>query len=195
MIDGCLEKGRDIYNGGSEITLIGLMMITFANTVDSMYAIQELCFGDDSQVSLEYLLLALKSDWGFNLQEPWQDPTDGEIPKEMKGLSMKMLRDKALKLPKLGLKAREEKRDAKRLSNTKYESLKDIAQWLAQEVVTVFTEVTTNEKYTLVNTVLPNIRKNFNKEIHFALGSGTFEGYVGWGYGIAASADGRRKGW
>lgn len=194
MIDGCLENGLDIYNGGSEIKLMALMAISFANVVDSIYAIQELCFGDNSQTSLEYLLLCLKSDWGFTLQEPWQDPTDGEIPSQMKGLNMKLLREKALALPKYGLKTREDALDSTRLSTDNRESLKDIATWLAQEVVAAFKEVTTDSKYPLVNMVMPGLKAKYPGKFHFSLGSGTFEGYVGWGYGIAASADGRRKG-
>ena len=194
MIDGCLNTGLDIYNGGAEIKLTGLMAISFTNVVDSIYAIQELCFGDNSQTSLEYLLLCLKSDWGFMLQEPWQDPTDGEIPKEMKGLNMKMLREKALSLPKFGMKTREDALDDTRLSTDKRESLKDIATWLAKEVVAAFKEVTTDSKYPFVNMVMPGLRDKYPGSFHFALGSGTFEGYVGWGMGIAASADGRRKG-
>lgn len=194
LIDGCLNNGLDIYNGGAEIKLIGLMAISFANVVDSIYAIQELCFGDNSQTSLEYLLLCLKSDWGFSLQEPWQDPTDGEIPKQMKGLNMKLLREKAIALPKLGLKTMEEAHDDTRLSTANRQSLKDIATWLAQEVTAAFKEVTTDAKYPFVNMVLPDLQAKYPGKFHFALGSGTFEGYVGWGYGIAASADGRRKG-
>ncbi|XP_066928528.1 uncharacterized protein [Clytia hemisphaerica] len=193
MIDGCLDKGLDIYNGGADIKLIGLMAISFANTVDSIYAIQELCFGDDSQVSLDYLLLALMSDWGFNLQEPWQDPTDGKVSAEMRGLNMKLLREKSLKLPKYGLKTREDAKDAERLTTSNRESLKDIATWLAKEIVESFKDVTTDGKYPFCNSIRKGLDEKYPNEFHYALGSGTFEGYVGWGLGCAASADGRRK--
>ena len=193
MIDGCMESGKDIYNGGAEIKLIALMAISFANTVDSLYAIQELCFGDDSQISLEYLLLTLQSDWGFNLQEPWFDPTDGEISKEVNGLNMKLVRKTALSLPKYGLRNREDERDSKRLNMSNHYSLKGIAEWLSKEIVAAFKEVTEDPKWPFVNSMLPGLEANHGK-FHFALGSGTFEGYVGWGYGLAASADGRRKG-
>ena len=121
-------------------------------------------------------------------------PTDGEIPKQMKGLNMKLLREKAIALPKLGLKTMEEAHDDTRLSTANRQSLKDIATWLAQEVTAAFKEVTTDAKYPFVNMVLPDLQAKYPGKFHFALGSGTFEGYVGWGYGIAASADGRRKG-
>ena len=108
---------------------------------------------------------------------------------------MKVLREKALALPKLGLRKREDDRDAERLCNNCCKiSLKEIATWLAQEVVAAFKDVTTDSKYPLVNLICADLDKKYPGKFHFALGSGTFEGYVGWGLGIAASADGRRKG-
>ncbi|XP_047137259.1 uncharacterized protein LOC100198634 isoform X1 [Hydra vulgaris] len=202
MIDGCLEKGRDHYNGGAELKMIGLMVVSFANTVDSLYAIQELCFGDKSFITLDQLVRTLQSDWGFDLQEPWFDPVDGEIGKQISAANMKLIREVALSLPKLGLATKENERNKNTLSSYCPITLKEIASWLAKEIVLAFTEVTTLPKYTLNNIVKSltekygtSDEKNGKKPfINFQLGSGTFEGYVGWGLGIGASADGRRKG-
>ena len=76
LMKGCLERGRDIYNAGSESHLVGCMFITFANTVDSLYAIKHFCFGPDQKFTLDEMRLCLSSNWGLDLKDPQVDTDD-----------------------------------------------------------------------------------------------------------------------
>lgn len=199
LIDGCLEDGKDIYNGGAAIKIIACMLISFSNTVNSLYAIQEICFGEKSIITLDSLVRALKSDWGYDLQEPLQDPMDGELSHSIKAENMKLAREFVLNLPKLGMNDDEKSSDKTYLSSYRPQKLKNIAEWLSNECVEAFKDVTTSDKYPLYD-LMKNLNEKYGRTknpadfIRFMLGSGTFEGYVGWGLGLAASADGRRKG-
>lgn len=199
MIDGCLETGRDIYNGGAAIKIIGCMLISFANTVDSLYGIQELCFGEKSMFSFEQMVKTLHADWGFSLQEPHHDPADGQLSCSISSENMKLAREFVLNLPKLGQRTKEKYSLKSFHSSYRPQTIKGIAEWLSNECVAAFKEVTTSDKYPLKD-MLKNLNDRYgttsdpSKFINFMLGSGSFEGYVGWGLGIGASADGRRRG-
>lgn len=103
IIRGCLETKRDIYNGGANYALIGVQFITFANTVDALYAIKRLCFDHDSAViSLSEMVRCLKCDWGFNMQEPFHDDLAGNTRGQRLSDTYKEVRERALLLPKFG---------------------------------------------------------------------------------------------
>ena len=103
VIRGCQETKRDIYNGGANYTLIGVQFITFANTVDALYAVKRLCFDHDSAViPLSEMVRCLKCDWGFNMQEPFHDDHAGATRGQRLSDTYKEVRERALMLPKCG---------------------------------------------------------------------------------------------
>jgi pyruvate formate-lyase/glycerol dehydratase family glycyl radical enzyme len=62
MIDGPLEKGLDLTQGGAVYNSTGVQMIGFANVVDSLYAVKKGVF-EDGIVSMEELVELLANDW------------------------------------------------------------------------------------------------------------------------------------
>lgn len=62
LVKGCLEKGKDVTQGGAEISFTTLEAVTYATTVDSLLAIQYLVF-DEKACSLAELTRALKDNW------------------------------------------------------------------------------------------------------------------------------------
>jgi pyruvate formate-lyase/glycerol dehydratase family glycyl radical enzyme len=62
MMEGCLEKGRDVTEGGAKYNRTGLTACGTANVGDSLMAIKKLCF-DDKTVSPRALYDALQANW------------------------------------------------------------------------------------------------------------------------------------
>lgn len=62
LVKGCLEKGRDVTQGGAEVSFTTLEAVTYATTVDSLLAIEYLVF-DEKACSLAQLTRALKDNW------------------------------------------------------------------------------------------------------------------------------------
>ncbi|MBR5709092.1 MAG: hypothetical protein IKX41_06870 [Oscillospiraceae bacterium] len=62
MMEGCLESGKDVTEGGAKHNRCGLTAIGTANVGDSLMTIKKLCF-DDKTVSLRELYDALEADW------------------------------------------------------------------------------------------------------------------------------------
>lgn len=79
LTDDCIERGRDITDGGAKYNYHSICLLGVPNTADSLYAIKTLCFGDKS-LPAEELLSALRANF------------DGHEP----------LRQKLLHLPKYG---------------------------------------------------------------------------------------------
>lgn len=67
MIDGCLESGKDVTEGGAKYNRTGLTACGTANVADSLMTIKKLCF-DDKSVSLYELYNALQTNWEGNEQ-------------------------------------------------------------------------------------------------------------------------------
>ena len=117
LIRGCVETKRDIYNGGANHTLIGVQFISFANTVDALYAIKRLCFDHDSaMVSLAEMVNCLKCDWGYNMQEPFHDEIAGNTRGQRLSDTYKEVRERALNLPKFGTSAGAENKDVQEIT-------------------------------------------------------------------------------
>lgn len=103
VMRGCLESKRDIYNAGAKFTMIGVQFISFANTVDSLYAIKKLCFDHDAAViSLCELVRCLQCDWGYSMKEPFHEELAGHTRGQRLADSFKEVRQRALDLPKFG---------------------------------------------------------------------------------------------
>ncbi|CAC5374758.1 unnamed protein product [Mytilus coruscus] len=189
LIDGCLETGRDLYNGGAKYVVAACMFIGFSNCIDALYSIKKLCFDNTSAcVSLEELLLALKNDWGFDMSEPFVDDNAGIMRSAEKSTYYRSLRQRVLTFPKFGTDAGAEDK-----------TVQELAEWLSSMVVSTFKDVVENSSETdALCQLFTRLKKEYSTtkapfECILCPGSGTFEGYVGWGMSLGASADGRRK--
>lgn len=62
---GCIEKGRDLTNGGCRYTDEDYLLVGFPNVIDSLAVMKRLCF-DEKVCSLRELLRAVRANWeGF----------------------------------------------------------------------------------------------------------------------------------
>ena len=67
MIDGCLDRGVDLTQGGAVYNSTGVQLMGFANIVDSLYAVKKTVF-EDRRFAIDDL-----SEW---LSQDWQDNED-----------------------------------------------------------------------------------------------------------------------
>ncbi len=67
LMDGCLEKGKDVIEGGARYNSSGATIIGLAEVVDSLNAIREFVF-DKKSVSLAEMTQAIISNW----DDPYQ---------------------------------------------------------------------------------------------------------------------------
>ncbi len=66
MMEGCLESGKDVTEGGAKYNRTGMTACGTANVADSLMAIKKLCF-DEKSVSLREMYDALEANWeGYN---------------------------------------------------------------------------------------------------------------------------------
>lgn len=68
LIEGCMEKGRDVITGGATYNFSGAWIVGLAEVVDSLSAIQEFVFQSKPprQVSFGKLLEAIQHNWQGN---------------------------------------------------------------------------------------------------------------------------------
>ncbi|MFW9781759.1 MAG: pyruvate formate lyase family protein [Candidatus Heimdallarchaeota archaeon] len=62
FVQGCIEKGLDVRNGGPELSYVTVNGVGFATTVDSLLAIKKLVF-EDKKYSIEEIKEALINDF------------------------------------------------------------------------------------------------------------------------------------
>lgn len=62
FVQGCIEKGLDVRNGGPELSFVTVNGVGFATTVDSLLAIKKLVF-EDKKYSIEEIKEALINDF------------------------------------------------------------------------------------------------------------------------------------
>ena len=62
MIDGPMEKGLDLTQGGATYNSTGVQLIGFSNVVDSLHAVKKAVF-EDGVMSLEEMAGCLAEDW------------------------------------------------------------------------------------------------------------------------------------
>jgi formate C-acetyltransferase len=67
LMEGCLESGKDVIEGGAVYNSSGVAIIGLAEVVDSLNAIQEFVF-EKNMVSLVVMIEAIKHNW----EEPYQ---------------------------------------------------------------------------------------------------------------------------
>ena len=62
MMEGCMESGKDVTEGGAKYNRTGLTACGTANVADSLMAIKKLCF-DEKRVTTREMYDALQADW------------------------------------------------------------------------------------------------------------------------------------
>ena len=62
LVEGCIEKGKDVNVGGAVYNFITMEGVGFATAADSVIAIKKLVF-DDQKISMAELVEALKTDF------------------------------------------------------------------------------------------------------------------------------------
>ena len=62
LVKGCAEQGKDVTQGGAEISFTTLEAVTYATTVDSLLAVKYLVF-DKKACTMGELISALKANW------------------------------------------------------------------------------------------------------------------------------------
>lgn len=77
MIADCIEKGRDVTAGGARYSSTALSMLGAATFIDSLYAVQTLCFGTGTTTQQEMLAM-LRSDYAED--EPTRQYILNRIP-------------------------------------------------------------------------------------------------------------------
>jgi pyruvate-formate lyase len=63
MIDGCIESGRDFYDGGAKYHMFAPLMTGISTVADSLYVLDRLVF-TEKRFSLPELVACLRSNWG-----------------------------------------------------------------------------------------------------------------------------------
>lgn len=183
VIDGCVETGRDLSNGGARYHLIAPMYLAMATTIDSLYAIKKLVFDQETAVTtLPELVEALHEDWGFGMEEPFQSQLAGKLRKEERASRFMQIRESALKLPKFGM------------GNEEVDAL---GGWLAENIVKLAKDTLASPPPVLATT-LQGLEQKYSVKgapwkLHLQVGVGTFEAYVGNALSSGASACGRRN--
>ena len=184
LLEGCLESGRDLSNGGARIHLIAPMYVGCANTIDALYAIQKLVYDPQTAVTtLPELLSALYTDWGHSVVEPFVSDFAGKVTHEEVARRHQELREAALALPKWGT------------GHPEVDALGDRVMTLIGETAHKVLFAQSGP----VHDIVAGIQARYSDpdrpwRIHLQVGIGTFEGYVGDGLDSGASADGRRAG-
>ncbi|CDG85781.1 Dyp-type peroxidase [Janthinobacterium agaricidamnosum] len=180
VIDGCLDAGRDLTDGGARFNMIAPLCVGVSNTIDALYAIRALVFDPASAVTtLPELVDCLINDWGHDMIEPYQSELLGPADAGERGRRYRELRAIALALPKWG---------------SGHADVDALGNWLLENLVRICVD-TIRQPAPAFQPVLDGVAKNFNvADFVVTPGIGTFEGYVGDGLGCGASADGRRNG-
>lgn len=62
LVNGCIEKGKDVTQGGAMLSYATIEGVSFATTVDSLLAIKYLVY-DTKECTLQEVVKALKANW------------------------------------------------------------------------------------------------------------------------------------
>eukprot|EP00250_Pteridium_aquilinum_P022195 c25321_g3_i1 orf=899-4873(+) len=185
LTNDCLDKGLDIYGGGARYNVLAPCFTALPNTINSLYAINQLVFNKDSAMtSLPELVQCLISNWGYSMQEPFVNVLQGPARIEGQAERYKSLREAALALPRYGR------------GNSDIDSFGDmIIKRMSDTIRSVFTDPveSTAKKMVELAKKLGTAEKPFGG-FQIQPGAGTFENYVEFGATCGASADGRLNG-
>lgn len=185
LIDGCMETGRDLTDGGSRFHIIAPMVIGISNTIDSLYAINKLVYDPETAITtLPELVRCLSNDWGFDMKEPFQSRLSGAADAQEQALRYQQLRKSALELPKWG--------------GSGVKELEVLGDDVINRLANMCNDVIRGPHgpHPALKSALEALKGKYGPNFEFSVcpGIGTFEGYVGDGIPCGASADGRRAG-
>jgi pyruvate-formate lyase len=178
LISGCMERGRDITEGGANYHIFSPLLVGVSHAADSLHVIQQLVF-EERAFTLVELTTCLATDWGHRLlttahgEEPAFGPWLGRARiEEIRGL--------CLAQPKFG------------------NGEKEVDRWAWWLLDTFADCVEAVRGHPFHARGLKRLAERYGDEgefvLHLAPGVGTFEQYVFSGSFNGASADGRRAG-
>ena len=177
LITGCLERGRDLTEGGAKYRIFSPLLIGVSTAANSLHVIEKLVFRDKA-FTLTELTTCLATDWGHRLL----DVAGGKVPAfgpYAPAERIAEIRALALAEPKFG---------------NGVEEVDRWAWWLLDSFADCLAEAVADPLHA---PALDRLRTNFGVDgrfdFHIAPGVGTFEQYVGMGAFYGASADGRRS--
>lgn len=177
LISGCVERARDLTEGGSNYHIFSPLLVSISNAADSLYAIDELVF-QRKLFSLDELTTCLATDWGHRLVEQAgrKFPAFG---RHVAPERISQIRELCLALPKFG--NGEERVDGE-------------AWWLMESFIEEL-HIAGESRPHQENRARMSARYGTLEDpfiLNIAPGVGTFEQYVFSGGFNGASADGRR---
>ncbi|HEV7642766.1 MAG TPA: pyruvate formate lyase family protein [Pyrinomonadaceae bacterium] len=168
MVTGCLEKGRDLAGGGARYRLFSPLMTGISTAADSLYIIKKLVF-DEKLFTLEELVACLRSNWGRN-----KDVIGLKLPKSQ----VDDIRALCIRTPKFGRGVVEVDELAWKLIDRFYESIQEAKNHPVHSADWERLKQSYGEQ-------------DYDFEILFAPGVGTFEQYNFGGSFVGATPDGR----
>jgi len=183
VVEGCVESGRDLTNGGARYHLIAPMFLAGAVAIDALYAVKKLVFDQDTAVTtLPELLVALQNDWGYGMTEPFQSVLAGELRAGERAKRFMQIRAAALALPRFGMGDPE---------------VDAVGAWLISSMAALARSILADPPEPLAST-LASLEQRYSTadrpwKLTLQVGMGTFEAYVGDALGSGASPDGRRS--
>lgn len=186
FVEGCMESGRDMTNGGATYHIMTPEMNGMSNTINALYNIDKLVYDKETALTtLPELLNALRNNWGQNMQEPFYSNLAGTARKHLEAERYINLRKVAIGLPKFGKGQSEE--------------LKMFGSSVVEKLVQIIHESYESKPIAKIKSGYDAIKEKYNIEgrpFKFSItpGVGTFEDNVGLGSGMGASADGRLAG-
>ncbi|HEX2081612.1 MAG TPA: Dyp-type peroxidase [Longimicrobium sp.] len=184
FVQGCVESGRDLTNGGTRYHLIAPMFLACSLTIDSLYAVKKLVFDPETAVcTLPELVQALHCNWGHDMIEPFQSTLAGELRGEERAKRFRQIRARALQLPKFGMGVPE---------------VDEVGRWLVENMADIARD-TLNDPPPPLASILQAKEQAYSTPDHpwkltLQVGVGTFEAYVGDALDSNASPNGRLSG-
>ncbi|TBA94432.1 pyruvate formate lyase family protein [Rhizobium ruizarguesonis] len=177
LISGCVEKGRDLTEGGSNYHIFSPLLVGISNAADSLYAIERLVF-TEKVFTLEELTTCLATDWGHRMLDQAGRTTPAFGP-NLSVARIHEIRAVCLALPKFG-------------NGT--EAVDRHAWWLMESFVACIDEA---RAHPMQAANFARVEHRYGSTEHpfvmnIAPGVGTFEQYVFSGSFNGASPDGRR---
>lgn len=179
LIDGCVEAGRDITEGGARYRIFSPLLTGISTAADSLYVIKRLVF-EENRIGIDELVTALSTDWGNRMAD-----AEGRV------------------LPAVGV-ATSQKRivEIREMceSEPKFGFGTEGVDKLAWDLINVFcNSVTEAWRDDCHKKARESLQRRFGLvgrpfDILLIPGVGTFEQYVLSGSFLGASADGRRAG-
>ncbi|WP_299084024.1 pyruvate formate lyase family protein [uncultured Ruegeria sp.] len=168
LIDGCVESGRDFYDGGAKYHMFAPLMTGISTVADSLYVVERLVF-EEAKFSLEELVACLRSDWGNRSDVIGRKVSPGRA---------REIRQLCLTQPKFGTGDENVDRHAWRLSNSFVDAVEAALKHPIHQ-----------NGLERLDKVFGSKKKSFNLLI--TPGVGTFEQYNFGGSFAGATPDGR----